>query len=99
MEVLHHCDNPPCGETDPSEGYPEGHLFLGTVTDNMTDMVTKGRWRGGMGRHNAAKTHCPDGHPYDEANTYVRPDGGRECRICRNASVRACMQRSMMKEI
>jgi hypothetical protein len=33
----------------------------------------------------APKIHCPQGHPYDEANTYIRPDGrGRDCRICRN---------------
>lgn len=30
---------------------------------------------------NAAKTHCPQGHPYDEANTYVHR-GRRNCRIC-----------------
>lgn len=34
------------------------------------------------GRWNAAKTHCPKGHPYDDENTYVRPDGGRECKKC-----------------
>lgn len=28
------------------------------------------------------KTHCPKGHPYSEDNLYVRPDGGRGCRIC-----------------
>jgi hypothetical protein len=32
--------------------------------------------------HNAAKTHCPQGHPYDEANTYRNSKGGRECRTC-----------------
>ncbi len=33
---------------------------------------------------NAAKTHCPQGHPYDEENTYVGPKyGDRQCRICR----------------
>jgi len=32
-----------------------------------------------------AKTHCPFGHPYDEANTYVNPKGSRECRTCRDA--------------
>lgn len=27
--------------------------------------------------------HCPQGHPYDAANTYERPDGtGRGCRAC-----------------
>lgn len=34
----------------------------------------------------AALTHCPHGHEYDEANTYLRPDGaGRDCRSCRSA--------------
>ena len=29
-------------------------------------------------------TACPQGHPYDAQNTYVRPDGrGRGCRACR----------------
>lgn len=31
---------------------------------------------------NAAKTHCPRLHPYDEAHTYVRANGRRECREC-----------------
>jgi hypothetical protein len=36
-----------------------------------------------FGAANVAKTHCPQGHPYDEANTYVSPsDGGRHCRTC-----------------
>lgn len=30
-----------------------------------------------------AVTHCPQGHPYDDDNTYIRPDGGhRDCREC-----------------
>lgn len=31
--------------------------------------------------------HCVNGHPYDEANTYFRPDrpGGRSCRACNRA--------------
>ena len=34
----------------------------------------------------AARTHCLQGHPYDEENTYVPPRGGRrECRTCRRA--------------
>lgn len=32
--------------------------------------------------HNAVKTHCPRGHAYDEANTYVESRGNRHCRAC-----------------
>lgn len=40
---------------------------------------------------NAQKTHCPAGHAYDLANTYLRPTGSRQryCRTCqadRNAA-------------
>ncbi len=31
---------------------------------------------------NLAKTHCPQGHPYDEPNTQRKPDGRRACRAC-----------------
>ena len=36
--------------------------------------------------HNARKTHCPRGHPYDEANTIHTspPRPQRVCRTCRN---------------
>lgn len=33
-------------------------------------------------------THCPQGHPYDDENTYRRPGSkNRECRKCRCAVV------------
>jgi len=78
--VLHHCDWPPCCQTDPTEGYPDGHLFLGTHADNMADMVAKGRG------NNQKKTHCPAGHPYDAANTSVIASlpNSRYCRTCNN---------------
>ena len=34
---------------------------------------------------NRRKTTCPRDHPYDEANTYLDPDGRRQCRACRDA--------------
>lgn len=35
-----------------------------------------------MSKVNRSKTHCPEGHPYDEENTYTPPTGGRYCRAC-----------------
>jgi hypothetical protein len=41
------------------------------------------RGEGEAARH-SRQTHCVNGHPFDEANTYVRPRGtGRDCRTCR----------------
>jgi len=36
----------------------------------------------GVAAINAAKTHCPQGHPYDEKNTLVWM-GERLCKACR----------------
>ena len=82
MFVCHHCDNPPCCQTDPTEGYPDGHLFLGTSADNMADRDTKGR------HGQSKKTHCKQGHPFDEVNTYITSQGARNCRTCK-ATARA----------
>lgn len=45
---------------------------------------------------NREKTHCPAGHPYDEANTY-RWRHWRRCRICQMASNRRCRDRRRAK--
>ena len=68
------CDNPPCCDTE--------HLRRGTKADNNADMWAKGRGRMLTANLNSQKTHCPQGHPYDDANTVVRPNGGRRCRAC-----------------
>lgn len=39
LKILHRCDNPPCVEAD--------HLWVGTQVENVADMVSKGRQRGG----------------------------------------------------
>ena len=33
-------------------------------------------------RRYAAYTICASGHPYDADNTYIRPNGRRDCRTC-----------------
>ena len=35
---------------------------------------------------NAAKTYCDNDHEFTAANTYIRPDGGRQCRACGRAA-------------
>lgn len=51
----------------------------------VTPKVNKQRQHPNNGQ--ASKTHCPQLHPYDAVNTYLRPGGGRGCNICRRAAV------------
>lgn len=67
----HTCNTPPCAA-------PE-HLIPGTHSDNAKDAIAAGVE---FGKLQSAKTHCPQGHPFDEANTYRRPNGARGCRTC-----------------
>lgn len=40
----------------------------------------------------AEKTHCPQGHPYDEENTYIN-QGTKFCRTCGRAAVKRYLAR------
>lgn len=42
---------------------------------------------------NAAKTHCPKGHPYSGENLFTRKDGSRCCRICMRQNLRNSRER------
>lgn len=74
MVIDHLCRNRCCVNPD--------HLEVVTMSENVN--------RGMMPQINLSKTHCPQGHPYNEENTFIhkRLDGrvGRECFICKRES-------------
>lgn len=71
MQLDHLCRNPLC--VNPA------HLEPVTQQENILRGVS-------IVAQNAAKTHCPQGHPYDGANLYVEKSGGRRCLICMRAT-------------
>lgn len=69
LTIDHLCRNRGCVNPD--------HLEAVTMKTNVK------RGQGNGYQLNAAKTHCPEGHPYDEANTYRTPGNtSRHCRTC-----------------
>jgi hypothetical protein len=73
LEIDHLCRVPRC--VNPQ------HLEPVTHTENLR------RGNGWGGRH-ARTTHCPKGHPYDEANTQYS-QGQRKCAECHRVRQRA----------
>lgn len=67
--ICHKCDNPRC--VNPF------HLFPGTRTENVQDMIRKKRDK------NSKKTHCKYGHEFKPENTLKGSKGQRQCRICK----------------
>lgn len=81
--VLHRCDRPAC--INPA------HLFLGTQQDNLADMRAKGRAVNPPRNANNGwwwkqRTHCKNGHEFNEANTYMHQNS-RHCRQCNKLAV------------
>lgn len=70
MLIDHQCRVLACCNVD--------HLRVVTHQINSIENVEGSAWQ-----LNAAKTHCPHGHPYDEANTHIDAHGHRYCRECR----------------
>lgn len=69
---MHCCHN----DGDPTNNSVD-NLRWDTPSANVLDSIRHGT------QVNARKTHCPQGHPYDEANTYrYRRTNGRSCRAC-----------------
>jgi len=81
--VLDHivCNRPPCVHP--------WHVEPSTQRDNVTRLGCRS-----AAALNAAKTHCPAGHAYDEANTYVDVRrGARSCRECKRIATREYQRR------
>lgn len=69
-DLRHLCDNPPCVL----------HVVEGSQRDNIHDAIRAGTH---ASVKEAAKTHCPAGHAYDDINTYWAPGtNSRHCRAC-----------------
>lgn len=76
MEIDHKCRVRRCCNVD--------HLRVATSKMNNTENVVGNGWQVLV-----ARIHCPQGHPYDDENTY-RHGTRRHCKECRR---KKCMER------
>jgi hypothetical protein len=69
LQLDHLCRNPPCinpFHVEPVTNYENGRRGIAAQVNAAIQL---------------AKTHCKQGHPYDDKNTY-RHNGKRDCRTC-----------------
>jgi hypothetical protein len=76
---------------DNDAGYESGNVRWATHSTQM-----RNRRPSGLAVEQTARTHCPRGHPYDEANTY-RHGTHRYCRACNTAA--AARRRAAKREV
>lgn len=70
--------------------------------DHMEVVTSAENTLRGMGptAQNARKTHCVNGHEFTAENTYVRPNGARDCSTCRRERDRqAYLRRLARREV
>jgi len=74
LEIDHLCKNKTCCNPD--------HLEAVTRSENLRRGT---QWHHTVARE-TSKAHCPAGHTYDPENTYITPQGHRQCRKCKQAA-------------